>query len=249
MSSTKNSKIPVPSAPYVPSMGQVYLGDHVSEMEPPLDAEVAFHHWGAHDQTVVRPSVGFTIQAFYPPKTAKKEGVTAVYSMNPQDPYVLEHHRDLAASQVTFANPRQGTRLAFSVGRDDTRDTAFVTVASPSIAMQVALPRGKHQVRLVLDETKTGKDSIKAEKRLREGENNWTLIPNCDYYDIGGTEVSEVDTRKSNKSARWAVRNVFTRVSDEYAYYEVIEGYIAPWDLISDMILLIKTWRVVNIAI
>jgi hypothetical protein len=218
-------------------------------MEPPLDAEVAFHHWGAHDQTVVRPSVGFTIQAFYPPKTAKKEGVTAVYSMNPQDPYVLEHHRDLAASQVTFANPRQGTRLAFSVGRDDTRDTAFVTVASPSIAMQVALPRGKHQVRLVLDETKTGKDSIKAEKRLREGENNWTLIPNCDYYDIGGTEVSEVDTRKSNKSARWAVRNVFTRVSDEYAYYEVIEGYIAPWDLISDMILLIKTWRVVNIAI
>jgi hypothetical protein len=202
MSSTKNSKIPVPSAPYVPSMGQVYLGDRVSEMKQPLDAEVAYHPWGADGQTVVRPSKGFTIQAFYPPKTAKKEGVTAVYSMNPQDPYVLEHHRDLAASQVTFANLGSGTRPAFSVGRDDTRDPAFVTVASPSIAMQVALPIGKHQVRLVLDETKTGKDSIKAEKRLREGENNWTLIPNCDYYDIGGTEVTEVNTRESTQCAR-----------------------------------------------
>jgi hypothetical protein len=202
MSSTKNSKIPVPSAPYVPSMGQVYLGDHVSEMEPPLDAEVAYYRWGTEGRTVVRPSEGFTIQAFYPPKTAKKEGVTAVYSMNPEDPYVLEHHLDLAASQVTFANLKSRTRPAFSVGRDDTRDPAFVTVASPSIAMQVGLPRGKHQVRLILDETKTGRDSIKAEKRLREGENNWTLIPNCDYYDIAGTEVTEVDTRKSNKSAR-----------------------------------------------
>jgi hypothetical protein len=202
MSSTKNSKIPVASAPYVPSMGQVYIGDHVTEMEPPLDAQVAFHRWGAYGQTVVRPSKGFTIQALYPPHTAKIEGVTAVYSMDPEDPYVLEHHLDLAASQVTFANPKKGTRPAFSVGRDDATDTAFVTVASPSIAMQVALPQGKHQVRLVLDETKTGKDSVKAEKRLREGENNWTLIPNCDYYDIGGTKVTEVNTRESSQSAR-----------------------------------------------
>jgi hypothetical protein len=183
-------------------MGQVYIGDRVTEMEPPLVAQVAFHRWGAYGQTVVRPSKGFTIQALYPPHTAKIEGVTAVYSMDPEDPYVLEHHLDLAASQVTFANPKKGTRPAFSVGRDDATDTAFVTVASPSIAMQVALPQGKHQVRLVLDETKTGKDSVKAEKRLREGENNWTLIPNCDYYDIGGTKVTEVNTRESSQSAR-----------------------------------------------
>lgn len=202
MSSRNNSKIPVASAPYVPSMGQVYLGDHVTEMKPPRDAQVAYSHWGAYGQTVVRPSEGFTIQALYPPRTAKIEGVTAVYSIDPGDPYVLEHHLDLAASQVTFANAKKGTRLAFSVGRDDTRDTAFVTFVSPSVAMQVGLPRGKHQVRLVLDDTKTGKDSIKAEKRLREGEDKWTVYPNCDYYDIEGTEVTEVNTRKSTKSAR-----------------------------------------------
>jgi hypothetical protein len=181
-------------------MGQVYLGDHVTEMVPPLDAEVAWCYWGADGQTVVRPSKGFTIQALYPPRTAKIDGATAVYSIHSKDPYVLEHHLDLYASQVTFANPQKGTRAAFSVGRDDTRDTAFVTVANPSIAMQLALPRGKHQVRLVFDDTKTGRDSIKAEKRLREGEDRWIVYPDCDYYDIGGSEVTAVNTRQSQGS-------------------------------------------------
>jgi len=182
-------------------MGQVYLGDCVTAMDPPLDAEVSYHYWGGSGQTVVRPSQGFTVQAFFPPGTAKKEGVTAVYSMHPEDPYMFEHHLDLYASQVTFANPKKGTRAAFSVGRDDTRGTAFVTIASPSIGIQVALPQGKHQVRVVLDDTKTGKDSIKAEKRLREKDYKWSVYPDCDYYDIGGTEVTEVNTRKSKRSA------------------------------------------------
>ena len=202
----------------VSSMGPLLPGDMVTRIYPPLLSGNLWVDWQKIEGTdCPRPTIGapehsFVLQAYFPPHTVRGPPSTAVYTISPGDltpstrvshktDCVLRHDLDMKGSQITVADPERKTRRGMS-HREDIRDTAYATIASKTMAMRVALPLGKHEFRVTLDPTQTGRRSMRGVTLSRDGKSVCAEeeIEHV-YYTFKDGKVVELDSDVDEASA------------------------------------------------
>lgn len=144
-------------------LGPVNTDDRVTKFHAPLFGDNVWIEFLDSQQTIGAPIENVTVlEAFYPEDTAKKAGVTGVFTLSPGD-WELQHHDDLGNSQVTFKKLGTSIRQEFSAAGYQSRDVAYVTVATQTQAMEVPLAKGGNAFRFkVLDPSKPpeGQDTV-----------------------------------------------------------------------------------------
>jgi hypothetical protein len=131
-------------------LGPVNPGDCITRFTAPANGDIAWIEFQDSQQTIGAPIENVTvIQAFYPENTAKKVGSTGAYTLSPGT-WALQHHNDLTSSQITFSKLGTSIRQEFSAASYQSRDVAYVTVATPTQGMMVPLLKGGNAFQFIV---------------------------------------------------------------------------------------------------